>query len=47
MRDAGYQQEPLYYQPKIDPSEEVLRTEIEAFAAGIRHTGIGVSQSSW
>ena len=29
----GINKSTLYYQPKIDPSEEVLRTEIEALAA--------------
>ena len=29
----GINKSPLYYQPKIDPSEGVLRTEIEALAA--------------
>ena len=29
----GFNKSPLYYQPKIDPSEEVLRTEIEQLAA--------------
>ena len=29
----GFNRNLLYYQPKIDPSEEVLRTEIEQLAA--------------
>ena len=29
----GFNKSPLYYQPKIDPCEEVLRTEIEELAA--------------
>ena len=29
----GFNKSTFYYQPKVDPTEEVLRTEIEALAA--------------
>ncbi len=29
----GFNKSTLYYQPKSDPSEDILRTEIEALAA--------------
>ena len=43
----GFTRSTLYYQPKQDPSEEVLRDEIEMLALRIRNMDIGVSQSCW
>ena len=50
MRDIcgilGINRGSFYYQPKADPSEARLRSEIEALVPdGIRDTGIGVSDS--
>ena len=50
MRDIcgilGINRSSFYYQPKEDPSEAVLRAEIEKLVPdGIRDTGIGVSHS--
>ena len=50
MRDIcgilGINRSSFYYQPREDPSEEVLRAEIEKLVPErIRDTGIGVSHS--
>ena len=42
----GFNRSSFYYQPREDPSEAVLRAEIEKLVPdGIRDTGIGVSHS--
>ena len=40
----GFNKSTFYYQPKIDTSENVLRTEIQQLAAGIRPMDIGASE---
>ena len=52
MRDIcgvlGVNRSSFYYQPREDPSEEVLRAEIEKLVPErIRDTDIGVSHSYW
>ena len=44
----GVNRSSFYYQPKEDPSEAVLRAEIEKLVPdGIRDMGIGVSRSCY
>ena len=52
MRDIcgilGLNRSSFYYQPREDPSEAVLRAEIQQLSGvRIRHTGIDVSRSCW